>query len=150
MISRFQLGRAVPKYGHEARTDNLAVFDLDAQGAHVVRVHLSRRKGRRDAVGDEQRRVRDRLILSPGVEQIHGVVRMEIEEARNDGLAVGDLDALGIGRGNRQVAADAQDLAGADENSWISHTGVARRRKEPTAGDDDVAFLGRSEAGDEQ
>ena len=98
-------------------------------------------EGRRHTVRDEQRRVRDRFVLSPGIEQIHRVVRVEVEEARNDGLGIGDDDAVGVWCGDRQVSADAQDFPGANENSWISHTSVARGREEPTAVDEDIAFL---------
>ena len=76
---------------------------------------------------------------------------MQVEEAGDDRFVVGEPDLLRVRRGDRQIAANAQQLSGAHENSRISYAVVARRGEEPTTADDEVALLraGRPRQGDE-
>ena len=88
-----------------------AVLDPDAQIAHDVRIHLARRKRRRDAVGQKQRRVGGGFVLAAGAEQLYRVVRVEVEQPRNHRLAIRQRDTLGVRRRDRYVTADAQELS---------------------------------------
>ena len=54
-----------------------------------------------------------------------------------------------FGRGDGQVATDAKELAGADENAGIANAIVASRGEQPAAGDDDIALLRGRESGEQ-
>ena len=117
---------------------------------HDVRIHLAGRERRRHAVREKQRRIRGGFVLAAGVEQLHRVVRVEVEQPGNDRLGIGERDSLGVRRRDRQVAADAQELAGANHDAGIADAVVAGRGEEPAAGDDDVALLGGQRGGDQR
>ena len=72
--------------------------------------------------------IRGRFVLAAGVEQLDRVVRVEVEQSGNDRFGVGDDDSLGVRRGDREVAADAQELAAADEDAGIADRGRCSSR----------------------
>ena len=139
----------MPKYGPELSSrgpGSNAVLDSNAQVVHRVRVHLARGERGSHAVGEKERRIRDRLVLATGVEQLDRVVRVQVEQPGNDRLGIRDGDSLGVRRRDRQIAADAKELAGANQNAGISNAFIAGRGEQPAAGDDDVALLRGSDA----
>ena len=134
----------MPKYGPELSSrgpGSDAVLDPNAKVVHRVRIHLARGERRSHPVGEKERWVRDRLVLATGVEQLDRVVRVQIEQPGNDRLGIGDGNSLGVRRRDRQIAADAQELAGANQNAGIADAFIAGRGEQPAAGDDDVALL---------
>ncbi len=70
-------------------------------------------------------------------------MRVEIEQAGNHRLRIGELNALGVRRGDGEIAADAQELAGADENAGIANSLVACRCEQPSASYEYVTLLRR-------
>src|SRR5205085_4885897 len=88
-------------------------------------------------------------VDAPAAEEIHAVVRVEIDQPRDDRLTVGDADRVGSCGAGERGAADLEDLAGADEEPRVPDAGVAGAGEQPAAGDDDVTLLGGGGA-DEQ
>ena len=68
------------------------------QGAHLVRAGLPVREGVGDPVGQEERRVRARLVDAALPEEVQVVVGVQIEEAGQDDLPLPDLHHRGAAR----------------------------------------------------
>ncbi len=128
----------------EARADLLAALDAPPRGHHAFRIDLSARERRRHAVGKKDQRV-DRVFVDAFLaEEIDRVVRVQVEEAGQDGLVRGQPDDLCV----REVPAGEsgahfEEDPVANDEAGVRDERVADRVEELPAGDDDVAGLER-------
>src|SRR5262249_53536622 len=101
LVRRFS--RAVPSWSrraevraraHDARADLFAAFDALPCAEHPFRIDFAGGEGGRDAVAEEDERVRRVLVDALRIEEIDRVVCVQIEESRQDGLVVVEPDDL--------------------------------------------------------
>src|SRR6185295_15693921 len=95
-------------------------------------------EGGRYAVAEKDERVGCVLVDPASIEQIHGVMRMEVEEARQDRLIVVQPDDLG-GRHVTpvQVGADFEKESTPHDDAGVRLQRVADAVEQLAAGDDD-------------
>ncbi len=111
----------------DARPHAPSRVDLPAQPLHGVRVHLAGREGGGDAVGQVDDRVDPGLVGAGASEQLHPVVRVQVEETGQQVLVRvegQDVERVGAGRatargGGERVVVQRDDAAGHDEHAAV-------------------------------
>ncbi len=120
----------------DPRSGPVAPIDRPPQRLHSLGVHLARGERRRHAVRQEDRRVRTCLVHTARVEEIHGIMGVEVREARQDVPVVVQLDDRGV-RGDLLVGEgpDTQQLAAPDQDARVADQVVPYAVEQPAAPD---------------
>ena len=122
--------------------DLLAALDPAPRLEHAFGIDLATWERGRDAVGEKHDRI-DRVFVDALLaEQVDRVVRVQVEEPRQDRLVGGEPDDLGAARvASGQGRPDLQEDAAPDENPRVRNERVPGAAEQLPAEDDDVSGL---------
>ena len=103
----------------------LAPLDGPAQRQHLVGLHLAGREGRRHPVRQEEQRIGIALLDPPCAEEVHRVVRVHVDETREQVLVLGQFDdAPGCARGIWRID-HTRNLPRAHDDARVPHHAIA-------------------------
>ena len=104
----------------EPRSGPLPALDGEAQLAHAVGVQLPGREGRGHAVGEEKLGIGGRLIHAALAEEVDGVMRVQVDEPRQDRLLLPKVEPRAK-RARVRGRADGNDAPVLDPDALVRH-----------------------------